>query len=307
MANIWASLLDSEREEERAQREYKEAILLSLNTIREKSHLYFTFGLITFICYPFGVYGAEWAKWLLLVLVFFLFNGEFVVIGAIRRLHMVEASSVYRAHFQMAVVAILSLAYTFVGLWRGWFVPWLPLIVAVVINSLHGAGFAPRKSSNRMAGNMKDNVPDQMADGPPPTVAAAPASMPADVHPDDRDLVRAEDIHWRNTLSRADYEVLELGDTSTRLALWIKLVEKDGLSTADAGKEVRLFFPAYYLQLEDRSKEKFAIGTADAQLPYALKDRINRAVMAGVIEKQAIMSASSFNALVRQMIRAGSF
>lgn len=159
MANIWAGLLDSEQEEERARREYKAAKLSLQTTISEKSHLYFAFGLITLICYPFGVYGPEWAKWILLILIFFLFNGEFVLIGAIRRIHMFEASSVDRAHLQMAVVALLSLAYTFVGLWRGWFVPWLPLIVAVVINSLHGAGFAPRKSSNRMAGDMKDSVP----------------------------------------------------------------------------------------------------------------------------------------------------
>lgn len=128
---------------------------------------------------------------------------------------------------------------------------------------------------------------------------------PCAIHPDDRDLVSSEDIEWWNKLSFQDCQALEQEDNVFRLAAFTKFRETDGLSDEEAGKKVRLSFPFYYGKLEHRADEKFTLGTADAKLPYVLKDRINRAVMSRLIDKNAVMQASSMNALVREFIRSG--
>src|SRR5882724_8328968 len=79
-------------------------------------------------------------------------------------------------------------------------------------------------------------------------------------------------------------------------------IETERLPEASAAKKVRLSFPAFYWRLEHRADDKFQLGADDAKLPYVLKDRINRAVMGRVVDKQAVERASSFNALVRQLI-----
>lgn len=128
---------------------------------------------------------------------------------------------------------------------------------------------------------------------------------PCEIHLNDRDLVSSEDRKWWNGLSLDDCKALEQEDNVFRFATWKKFVEEDGLSDADAGKKVRLTFPTYYWQLAHRAEEKFALGAADAKLPFLLKDRINRALMNRVIDKRALGDSSSFNALVRQLIRVG--
>lgn len=125
------------------------------------------------------------------------------------------------------------------------------------------------------------------------------------IHPDDRDLVRPEDVEWWNGLSLDDCQALEHEDNVFRLAAFHKFIETDGLPDAEAGKRVRLTFPTYYSRLEYRGDEKFSLGAADAKLPYVLKDRVNRAAMSGLIDKQSFERASSVNALVRQLIRSG--
>jgi hypothetical protein len=54
-----------------------------------------------------------------------------------------------------------------------------------------------------------------------------------------------------------------------------------------------------------RADEKFALERADAKLPYVLKDRVSRGVRKRIIDQRAVEGASSFNALARQLIRAG--
>lgn len=125
------------------------------------------------------------------------------------------------------------------------------------------------------------------------------------IHDDDRDLVRPEDIDWWNSLSLADCEALEKEDNVFRLAAFQRFLASDGLSDGEPGKRVRVSFPTLYSRLEHRADEKFKLGADDAKLPLALKDRINRGVMGRVIDKEAVNRSSSFNALVRQLIRAG--
>ena len=128
---------------------------------------------------------------------------------------------------------------------------------------------------------------------------------PCAIHPDDSDLVSSEDIEWYNTLSFQDCQALEREDTVFRMGALVKFTKTDGLSDEEALKKVRLTFPSYYLKLEHRADDEFAIDTADAKLPYCLKYRINRAVISRLIDKNAIMQSSSVNALVRELIRSG--
>jgi hypothetical protein len=128
---------------------------------------------------------------------------------------------------------------------------------------------------------------------------------PCAIHTDDRDLVRPEDMEWWNSLSVKECRGFDRDDNATRLAAFRSLIERGGFPDAAAGEKVRLTFPTYYRNLEHRADEKFTLDAADAKLPYVLKDRVNRAVRKRVIDKQAIAGASSFNALVRKLIRDG--
>ena len=129
---------------------------------------------------------------------------------------------------------------------------------------------------------------------------------PCVIHSDDRALVRPEDVAWWNSLSLDDCQGLEKEDNVFRLAAFQKFIETDRLPDAEAGKKVRLSFPTFYWKLEHRAEEKFKLGADDAKLFYVLKDRINRAVMGRLIDKQAVERSASFNALVRRLIRSGS-
>jgi len=128
---------------------------------------------------------------------------------------------------------------------------------------------------------------------------------PCAIHPDDRDLVRPEDVEWWGGLSLADCQTLERKDNAHRLAEFRKLTEAEGLPGAAAGEKVRLAVPTYYRTLEYRGDEKFVLGARDAKLPYVLQSRVQRAVKKQLIDEPALARASSFNALVRQLIRAG--
>lgn len=136
---------------------------------------------------------------------------------------------------------------------------------------------------------------------------AAKPAPPCEIHPDDRDLIRPGDVEWWNSLSLDDCILLEKEDNVFRFAAAQKYHEKDGLTVVDAVKKVRLQFATYYLNLKNRAEEKYNLNAADAKLPCAIKDRINRAMMSGQVDKHSLQNASSFNALMRQMIRKGLF
>ncbi len=128
---------------------------------------------------------------------------------------------------------------------------------------------------------------------------------PCTIHRDDRDLVSPEDIEWWKKLSLEDCRIFENEDNIVRFAAFSKYFSTDGLSQAEAAKKIRLGFPIFYWNLEQRAEENFSLGAADAKLPSVLKDRANRAVISGLINKRTLAEASSFNALVRQLIRSG--
>jgi hypothetical protein len=39
----------------------------------------------------------------------------------------------------------LALVYALLGLWGRWPVPWLAMAVAIIINLMHGFGYAPKE------------------------------------------------------------------------------------------------------------------------------------------------------------------
>ncbi len=134
---------------------------------------------------------------------------------------------------------------------------------------------------------------------------AKPPAPPCAIHPDDRDLVRPEDVEWWSALSLADCQALERRDTAERVAAFRKLTEAEALPSAAAGERVRLSFPTYYRTLEHRGDEKFFLGERDAKLPCVLQARVQRALRKRLIDDRLVAHASSFNAAVRQLIRAG--
>ena len=125
------------------------------------------------------------------------------------------------------------------------------------------------------------------------------------IHFDDRDLVRQDDIEWWRHLSLRDCQALEREDNVFRRTAFEKLIDTDGFPNVVAGERLRLTLPTYYRTLEQRADEKFTLGEADAKLPYVLKERVSRGVRKKVIDPLAVERASSFNALARQLIRAG--
>jgi hypothetical protein len=131
------------------------------------------------------------------------------------------------------------------------------------------------------------------------------SAPPCQIHHHDQDLVIKEDIEWWSSLSIQDCQLLEQEDNHFKFAAFIKNMEMDGLSSDESARKVRLSLPYYYGKIEERDDEPFSIGAEDAKLPYVLKDRINRAVVNGMIDQKKLLQASSINALVRGLIRSG--
>ena len=124
------------------------------------------------------------------------------------------------------------------------------------------------------------------------------------VHPDDQNLVSVADNDWWRTLTLKDCQVMEEQDNATKVAALMDGMENKGLSEEEAVHRIQKLFPRYYGNLEDRDKDVDLTGN-DAGLPYVLKDRVNRAVAEGRIGANELQAASSFNALIRSLIRSG--
>ena len=95
-------------------------------------------------------------------------------------------------------------------------------------------------------------------------------------------------------------------DALDRFALFLKLMEEDGLSDDEAAKRVRKFHPIY----GDPDDTSVTTGE-DRPLMPELKDRVNTYVMKKNQAdpekfKQDIEESSTFNALIRNEIKKGS-
>lgn len=128
------------------------------------------------------------------------------------------------------------------------------------------------------------------------------------VHPNDQNLVSDSDTDWWRTLTLKDCQVMEGQDNVTKVASIKYGMEEEGLSEEEVVLRVQKNFPRYYGNLEDRDKGFSLIHQPtddDAGLPYVLKDRVNRVVAARRIDADELQAASSFNALIKSLIRSG--
>ena len=135
---------------------------------------------------------------------------------------------------------------------------------------------------------------------------ATTSAPPYTIHPDDNDLVRAEDIQWWNGLSMKDREDMEASQGVMRFGRVGSLMGA-GLSDTEMTKKIRLEMSTFYWRLEERNQEDFKLDAADAKLPSVLGARIYCAIKNGVIDNESTQGATSVNALIRQLIRAGRF
>lgn len=126
------------------------------------------------------------------------------------------------------------------------------------------------------------------------------------IHPDDEELITEYDRKWWTSLTLEDCKRMEEEDNVAQLALFMKLVEKDGLSKKKAAKKVRKSHLFYYGKLEQRKDEPLGFSGKDSKLPYIVKDRANKAVIKYIrkMDKSEIEAASSMNAIVRGLIRS---
>lgn len=126
------------------------------------------------------------------------------------------------------------------------------------------------------------------------------------IHPEDTDLISDKDLRWWRTLSLDDCKAFEQQDNLFKVVALRDFIENLGLSKEEAAKKVRKSFLFYYGYLPERNDELFGFNGEDAKLPYMVKDRANRAI--SKIKKMNIEereSASSMNALMRQILRSG--
>lgn len=133
-----------------------------------------------------------------------------------------------------------------------------------------------------------------------------PEPAPAcEVDPADQDLVLDSDLEWWASLTLDDVRQLESEDSTFKIALFSKLVEKDGLTQDEAASRVARAFPIYYLTRANRSKGEDFSGE-DAKLPYPIKQRVNDFNVSTLhYHPEVLKQFSSFNALVRAMARDG--
>ena len=126
------------------------------------------------------------------------------------------------------------------------------------------------------------------------------------VHPNDSDLISHKDVKWGESFTMKKLQKIENQDNSTRLMLFNHF-KSEGISDEDAMLKVRKDSFYYYGKIEDRDDE-FGFTGDDSRLPFILKSTANR-LMIWKIRKMSKFereSASSMNALVRELIRSGA-
>ncbi len=146
---------------------------------------------------------------------------------------------------------------------------------------LAGAGTSD-SVANTLAEAIRQNIPRKKAEG-----------------------VRDEDIRWWWNLNDIERRMMVKVDDMTRTALFMQKLDS-GKTPADAAAKVRKFHPMY----GDPDDTSNTTGD-DRPLPYELKDRVNVYIEKKMTfdpekSKARIEQASTFNALVREEIRAGN-
>ena len=117
--------------------------------------------------------------------------------------------------------------------------------------------------------------------------------------------VKNEDIRWWWNMHDLERRMVTTADEWFQHALYLKLIEEDGLSRNEAAKRIRKFYPIY----GDPDDTSVMTGE-DRPLPIELKLRVNIYMTRSrqTDSKQFIKDleeSSSFNALIRREIKKG--
>lgn len=116
--------------------------------IYEKSKLYLGVAFLAIISYVVAAASPSWVRWVAGFFIAGLLAGQFGMLSLLRQLQRFYApypNFVVRNHLLMGTVALLSLVYALLGLWGRWPVPWLAMLLAIIVNLMHGIGYAPKK------------------------------------------------------------------------------------------------------------------------------------------------------------------
>ncbi len=136
------------------------------------------------------------------------------------------------------------------------------------------------------------------------TIRRAEFEVPA-VHDDDIDLVGPRDVKWYSKLSPVDVDLLRATDLSFQAAILSSRLQ-NGDTAEDVAKEIWRTRATYYLALDERNAVPPGFTQADLRLPFAIKDRINRAIMNSSVRRrleQELPQVTSANAWFRAAIR----
>jgi hypothetical protein len=125
---------------------------------------------------------------------------------------------------------------------------------------------------------------------------------PHPIHSEDVAMVLAEDRDWFGGLSDTDIAALGQQDNFHRYAAFLKARE-EGLAADDAARRVWRYFPYYYLDPAERGRNPLGFTGPNAELPFLLKDRINRLVASGRLTKGLADSSETMNAAIRLLLQ----
>jgi|SRR6267142_5636243 len=129
---------------------------------------------------------------------------------------------------------------------------------------------------------------------------------PHPVHPDDALLVTDEDRRWFSGLSNADLAALDQEDSTFQFATFLKLRNEDGLRSDAAARKCWKAFPYYYSDPSTRGANPLGFNGVDAELPFLIKDRVNRLAMTGRLTSELADQHMTMNAAIRQLLVRGT-
>ena len=125
------------------------------------------------------------------------------------------------------------------------------------------------------------------------------------VHPEDADLVGDEDTAWWRTLPLRKFKQFQKEVTASRVTLISYQMKYGAIPQEVAARNALRSLPRFYGTLEERAVGASDLASEDLPLPWALKKRVDDAILIGEVRKSDLAKSSSMNALIRRLIREG--
>ncbi len=123
-----------------------------------------------------------------------------------------------------------------------------------------------------------------------------------EIHPDDKNLIKNQDVDWWKDLSMDSLKEIEQQDNVARITAYTHFTKIEGMSKEEAVNEVKIAFPIYYLTLAQRLDKPLLEGE-DAKLPYILKNRINNSIVPK-ISKELISNGVHIHSIIRGLLKS---